>query len=225
MKQLNMKTAFAAMVAVFAAVGFTGCNDDDNRYNDDYILLGLNPALKVLAGGECNSSFTLSGTEQTDTTFTVDMSLYQNRVADMDATVDLVVAEDTLTRAVALAQDEANGAKYTKFKDARLLPASFYLLSGDRLTLEAGEVVSGSVTLAIHRDQLVADPLRKDRDVLYVLPLQIRNSSSYAINDAVDTWMLMITVPMLQGTGDAGDPGEGDGGAEEGGGEDTGAGE
>lgn len=202
MKNMKLLRLLAIVMTIGVAVGFTGCDDDDDGvvYNDDYILLGMNQAVKVLAGGECYSNLTLNDEERNDTTFTLDMSLYQNRVADMSATVDLVIAEDSLMSAIDLAQDEANGNKYQKYKNARLLPASYYQLSGNQMTLDVGQVVSSSISLTVHYSMLLDDPLRNaDEELVYVLPLQIRNSSSYEINSAVNTWMLMFTVPVLEG--------------------------
>ena len=201
MKNMKLLRLLAIVMTIGVAVGFTGCDDDDDGvvYNDDYILLGMNQAVKSLAGGECYTNLTLNDQDRKDSIFNLNMSLYQNRIADKAATVDLVIAEDSLMKAIDLAQDEANGNKYAKYKDAHLMPASYYQLSESQMVLDVGQVVSSSISLTVHKGMLLDDPLRnKDEEVVYVLPLQIRNSSSYEINSAVNTWMLMFTVPVLE---------------------------
>lgn len=62
---MKLLRLLAIVMTIGVAVGFTGCDDDDDGvvYNDDYILLGMNQAVKVLAGGECYSNLTLNDEE------------------------------------------------------------------------------------------------------------------------------------------------------------------
>ena len=78
---------------------------------------------------------------------------------------------------------------------------SYYDLSANQITMKAGATVSDSVAITIHRGALLRDPIRAENEnAIFVLPLQIVNSSSLVINDVVNTLMLMFQLPQLDPT-------------------------
>ena len=74
-------------------------------------------------------------------------------------------------------------------------------MSANQITMKAGATVSDSVAITIHRGALLRDPIRAENEnAIFVLPLQIVNSSSLVINDGVNTLMLMFQLPRLDPT-------------------------
>ena len=138
--------------------------------------------------------------EQTsDTVIYISASLYQNQPAPADCTVDIVVAADSLQKAIELSATE--NTAYQVYKDALLMDESYYDLSANQITMKAGATVSDSVAITIHRGALLRDPIRAENEnAIFVLPLQIVNSSSLVINDVVNTLMLMFQLPQLDPT-------------------------
>lgn len=80
------------------------------------------------------------------------MTLYQNRQATKDATVDLAIASDSLNKAIAMA---GMSSAYAIYKDVELLPEGYYNFSANKVTLNAGEKQPEEVELNVDCSQLI----------------------------------------------------------------------
>lgn len=186
-----------AITALFAAgLLATGCGEDE-KYNTDYQWLALSQATEKWDGSACNQLYTLKEEQVTDTVIKLTVSLYQNQTASQDCT-DIVIAKDSLAKAISLS---GNGGKYDVYKNALLMDDSYYQLSSTQITLKAGEAQSAPVDVTIHREKLLKDPVRTENEnAIFVLPIQIVNSSSYKVNEVVNTLMLMFQLPQIDPT-------------------------
>lgn len=187
-----------AITALFAAgLLATGCGEDE-KYNTDYQWLALSQATEKWDGSACNQLYTLKEEQLTDTVIKLTVSLYQNQTASQDCTADIVIAKDSLAKAISLS---GNGGKYDVYKNALLMDDSYYQLSSTQITLKAGEAQSAPVDVTIHREKLLKDPVRTENEnAIFVLPIQIVNSSSYKVNEVVNTLMLMFQLPQIDPT-------------------------
>ncbi len=199
MKTNRMK--YLAFLLVASLVAVTSCSVNDSRANvniGQYKWLALYQSRQVWDGYQNNMSMALTEDDEKDTTFTVNTSLYMNQKADQDCKAELVVDSDSLAKAINLS---SSGGLYACYTHSVLMPKNAYSLSSGDIVLKAGEKKSDAVTVTIHRDQLLTDPIRNDiSDVTFVLPLSLRNSSVYKINDKVSTLMLFVTMPALDPT-------------------------
>ena len=201
------------MVACMAATligGVYGCDDDkDFSYEGqlDLNLLNLTQAREVWDGAECNVTTDLRQSEDEtpvkNFTYKLSLSLYQGRTAGQEAKVSLVVNKDTLNKVLAKV---AEGGIYAKYDGAELLPESYYHLSSQTLTLQAGETKSDAVSVTVYSSELVAACQEAERNLLYVLPLAIEGSSSYGINSKTNTLMLLFNVTYVESAEDAKGP-------------------
>ena len=197
------------MVACMAATligGVYGCDDDkDFSYEGqlDLNLLNLTQAREVWDGAECNVTTDLRQSEDEtpvkNFTYKLSLSLYQGRTAGQEAKVSLVVNKDTLNKVLAKV---AEGGIYAKYDGAELLPESYYHLSSQTLTLQAGETKSDAVSVTVYSSELVAACQEAERNLLYVLPLAIEGSSSYGINSKTNTLMLLFNVTYVESAED-----------------------
>ena len=96
----------------------------------------------------------------------------------------------------------AEGGIYAKYDGAELLPESYYHLSSQTLTLQAGETKSDAVSVTVYSSELVAACQEAERNLLYVLPLAIEGSSSYGINSKTNTLMLLFNVTYVESAED-----------------------
>ena len=193
----------ASATAVF---GVHGCDDDkDFSYEGqlDLNLLNLTQAREVWDGAECNVTTDLRQSEDEtpvkNFTYKLSLSLYQGRTAGQEAKVSLVVNKDTLNKVLAKV---AEGGIYAKYDGAELLPESYYHLSSQTLTLQAGETKSDAVSVTVYSSELVAACQEAERNLLYVLPLAIEGSSSYGINSKTNTLMLLFNVTYVESAED-----------------------
>lgn len=190
----------AALCVAAVITGFYSCDDDDDRDykgNLDLNLLNLTQAREVWTGNECNINVGLAKVESGVKNFSykMDISLYQNRKATQDATVDVIVDKDSLNRAIAKAGE---GGLYAKYADVEMLPEGYYLLSSNKMTLRAGTVKSENISLLVYSEQLIALVQEKKENMTFVLPLRIVDSSSYGINEKVNALMLFFNVTYIE---------------------------
>lgn len=176
----------------------TGCSDEDNRYNTAYRWVAIKEAADIWDGSSCNKKIVFEEEQTSDTTLYVSISLYQNQAAPSDCTVDVVIAADSLQKAIELSATEN---AYQVYKNALLMDESYYELSANQITLKAGATVSDPIAITVHRGALLKDPIRAENEnAIFVLPLQIVNSSSLVVNEVVNTLMLMFQLPQIDPT-------------------------
>lgn len=201
MNKINIKGVMVMFAAFWAASSLCACKEFEDRANVDrgsYKWLALNQAREVWNGTECNSSMGLKEGDNADTTITINTSLYLNQKADNDCKADIVINSDSLNKAIALV---STGGVYAKYANAVLMPTEAYSLSSKEITLKAGQTKSDDVTITIHRGTLLANPVRNENtDAFFVLPISLKNSSDYKINDKVSTMMLYVTLPTQDPT-------------------------
>ena len=101
---------------------------------------------------------------------------------------------DTLTKATARADE---GGIYSVYANAELLPADYYILSSDKMELSAGKAESDKVELIVYQADLTTLVNERKESANFVLPLKIKDSSSYAINEKTNTMMFFFTVTYV----------------------------
>lgn len=204
----NKIKIWVALCVAACSITFSACDEDnDFGYNGKLSLnyLGIKQASEIWDGAQCNIVTALKEPQEGEVqkvknfNYRLNLALYQNRKAEKDATVDLVIASDSLKKAIALV---GTSSVYTVYADAELLPEEYYNLSASKMELSAGSKKSEEVELNVYSSKLIAlvqDEWKKD--VTFVLPVQIQNSTSYSINDKTNTMMFFFNVTYV-------DPGE-----------------
>lgn len=174
------------VVLTVFALSTIGCSEEE-KYNTDYQWLALSQATEQWNGSACNKLITLQENQVTDTIIKLTVSLYQNQTASQDCTADVVVAKDSLSKAIALSE---KGGIYDVYRNALLMSDEYFEISSTKVTLKAGETQSAPFEVTIHREKLLKDPVRTENEnAIFVLPIQIVNSSSYKVNEVVNTLM------------------------------------
>jgi len=185
------------VVLTVFALSTIGCSEEE-KYNTDYQWLALSQATEQWNGSACNKLITLQENQVTDTIIKLTVSLYQNQTASQDCTADVVVAKDSLSKAIALSE---KGGIYDVYRNALLMSDEYFEISSTKVTLKAGETQSAPFEVTIHREKLLKDPVRTENEnAIFVLPIQIVNSSSYKVNEVVNTLMLMFQLPQIDPT-------------------------
>lgn len=198
-KMNRIKYLTLVFVAIFTISGNTGCSDEDTPASvnaGDYKWLALNQSRQVWDGQQNNSVMTLKDDEIGDTVITLNTSLYMNQKADEDCKADIVVNSDSLAKAIGLVD---TGGLFARYASAVLMPEDAYAISSKEITLKAGQTKSDDVTVTIHRDKLLSNQMRNN-NVIFVLPLSLKNSSVYKINDNVSNLMLFVNMPVQDPT-------------------------
>jgi len=177
--------AVISMAAIIST--FSACSDNDNLATDnvDTSLLCLKQSAGCWNGSDAAISMKIASSEKKDTVVNLNLALYQNRVADKDVNVDLMIDKDSLATLI------SNAEKGSLYEKAQLLPDSYYELSSNQLSMKAGEKEGSSLTVTIHKDKLLADDIVR-RNGKFVLPVKIQNSTSYTINNKVNSLMLVF---------------------------------
>lgn len=184
-KSIITNVAAISMAAILST--FYACDDKDNvsKNSVDLSLLCLKQSADCWNGSDATVSMKIASSEEKDTVINLNLALYQNRIADHEASADLVIDKDSLASLISKAE---KGSFYEK---AQLLPDSYYELSSKQLSMKAGEKESSSLAITIHKDMLLADGIVK-RNGKFVLPVKIENSNSYKINKKVNSLMLVF---------------------------------
>ncbi len=186
-----MKKTFINIIAVISMAAivstFSACSDNDNLATDnvDTSLLCLKQSADCWNGSDAAISMKIASSEKKDTVVNLNLALYQNRVADKDVNVDLMIDKDSLATLI------SNAEKGSLYEKAQLLPDSYYELSSNQLSMKVGEKEGSSLTVTIHKDKLLADDIVR-RNGKFVLPVKIQNSTSYTINKKVNSLMLVF---------------------------------
>lgn len=195
-----IKWIAAFSVAILAA-GFYSCEDNEDREykgNLDLNMLNLAQARASWNGAECNKTWNISDEDKdkSNISYKLNLSLYQDRKAEQNATVKILVDKDSLDKAIALVPE---GGIYTKYNEVRLLPEDYYIVSSDELVLNAGSQQSEAVSVIIYKSKLI-EYIQNDlkKEAVFVLPLRIIESSSYSINELTDAMMLFFSVKYIE---------------------------
>ncbi len=189
----------ACITSFFACEG-----EKDFSYNGnlDLNLLGIKQAQEIWDGVQCNVVTELKepgeGEEQKISNFNyrLNLALYQNRQAEKDAVVELVVAADSLNKAIA---QVGTSSAYDIYKNAELLPEEYYNLSASKMELSADTKTSEDVELNVYSGKLIS--LVQDErkaSTTFVLPLRIQNSTSYNVNEKVNLVMFFFNVSYVK---------------------------
>lgn len=201
----NKIKIWTAICIAVCTTSFFACDaEKDFSYNGnlDLNLLGIKQAQEIWNGVQCNVVTELKepgeGEEQKITNFNyrLNLALYQNRQAEKDVAVDLVVAADSLNKAIALV---GTSSAYDIYKNAELLPEEYYNLSASKMELSAGTKISEDVELNVYSAKLIS-LIQDERkaSTLFVLPLRIQNSTSYSVNGKVNLLMFFFNVAYVK---------------------------
>lgn len=110
------------VVLTVFALSTIGCSEEE-KYNTDYQWLALSQATEQWNGSACNKLITLQENQVTDTIIKLTVSLYQNQTASQDCTADVVVAKDSLSKAIALSE---KGGIYDVYRNALLMSDEYF---------------------------------------------------------------------------------------------------
>lgn len=201
----NKIKIWTAICIAVCTTSFFACDaEKDFSYtgNLDLNLLGIKQAQEIWNGVQCNVVTELKepeeGEEQKITNFNyrLNLALYQNRQAEKNVEVDLVVAADSLNKAIALA---GTSSTYDIYKNAKLLPEEYYNLSASKMELSAGTKISEDVELNVYSAKLIS-LIQDERkaSTTFVLPLRIQNSTSYNVNGKVNLIMFFFNVAYVK---------------------------
>lgn len=201
----NKIKIWTAICIAVCTTSFFACDaEKDFSYtgNLDLNLLGIKQAQEIWNGVQCNVVTELKepeeGEEQKITNFNyrLNLALYQNRQAEKNVEVDLVVAADSLNKAIALA---GTSSTYDIYKNAELLPEEYYNLSASKMELSAGTKISEDVELNVYSAKLIS-LIQDERkaSTTFVLPLRIQNSTSYNVNGKVNLIMFFFNVAYVK---------------------------
>lgn len=94
-----------SIIALTISALLVGCSEED-KYNADYQWLALSQAAEQWNGSACNKLITLQENQRTDTIIKLTVALYQNQTVSQDCTADIVIAKDSLSKAIALSKKE-----------------------------------------------------------------------------------------------------------------------
>ena len=199
----NKLISMAACCLAACTISFQACDDGlDLEYkgNLDLNLLGIKQAVEIWDGAQCNVITALEEPESSTTKiksfkYKLSLALYQDRTAGQGATVDLVVAADSLNKAIAKV---GTSTIYDVYDGAELLPDEYYNLASNKLELAIGATASEEVELMVFSEELI-NLIQEERkeNVTFVLPLQIQNSISYSINPKTNTIMFFFEVTYV----------------------------
>lgn len=158
----NKIKIWVALCVAACSITFSACDEDnDFGYNGKLSLnyLGIKQASEIWDGAQCNIVTALKEPQEGEVqkvknfNYRLNLALYQNRKAEKDATVDLVIASDSLKKAIALV---GTSSVYTVYADAELLPEEYYNLSASKMELSAGSKKSEEVELNVYSTKLIA---------------------------------------------------------------------
>jgi hypothetical protein len=169
------------VVVFFIPILFVACSGAaDVDYGDALIYM---PQSIVQSGG-INNNFTVKLTpSQSDTI--VPVGIYRSGLESLNEfSVELVVDTDSLTKAIGRADSME---QYAFYKNVEILPDNCYTLP-TKIEVKEGERESWG-NLIIHREKLF---LIWSGNKKYVLPIRIKNSSKYTINQELSLTMFVL---------------------------------
>lgn len=164
---------YIVCVLCFSAI-FVSCEDDakDEPWGNSLLYM---PQSVLGSGGEnANLKIDVHLSSKSDTSIVVGM--YRSGLESLQSvTADLVIATDTLTGAINMANN-TSGDNYQDFKDAKLLPSDYYELP-KTITLADGQR-ENHVFIQLDKNKLFADP----HNGSFILPVKLENPTRYELN-------------------------------------------
>ena len=187
------------IVATLIIGGFAACDDDDVKYKGtvDLNQFHLTQAFDLWQKSNCEVTTAIKQEEaNSDFSYELNLSMYQNRTPSSTATVDLIVDSDSLSKAIALIGTDS---KYDKYANAMILPSQYYKLSATSLILKSGEKRSESEYLTVFSQQLT-DYVQNEveKACTFVLPISISNPSVHLLNPNTKTVMFFFQVDYIK---------------------------
>lgn len=117
------------------------------------------------------------------------VGLYRSGLEELKGvSVDLGIDQDSLSKSISLAQQTGAPANLAPYKNAKLLPKSYYTLP-NILSLKDGER-EASVLLKINKTLLEGDPDFGTKN--FILPVRISNPTMYKLNDKLSLTMFIV---------------------------------
>lgn len=152
-----------------------------------FSLLYMPQAVLQSAGIGNNFVVPISHSLTADTSILV--GLYRSGLEQLNAvSVDLGVDQDSLARTIILAQQSNAPSNLDVYKNAKLLPQSYYTLPS-KLNLQDGQRES-FVLLKINKTLLESDPDFGVKNL--ILPVRISNPTKYALNPKLSLTMFIF---------------------------------
>lgn len=179
---MSMKRNIRSIIVVFfIPILFVACSGAaDVEYGEALIYM---PQSIVQSGGINNNYFIKLIPSQSDTI--VPVGIYRGGLESLNKfSVELEVDFDSLTRAIGFADSIA---QYEFYKNVEILPDNCYTLP-TKIEVKEGERESWG-NLIIHREKLF---LIWSGNKKYVLPIRIKNSSKYTINQELSLTMFVL---------------------------------
>ena len=196
----SIKWAMVFAIVTQSTILFSCNENDDQKYTGNLELSQLNfpQARDVWDGGECNKVWNISegDKDKSNINYKLNLSLYQNKKASLQAKAHLIVDADSLNAAIALVP---SGGIYAKYSGVLLLPQDYYILSASELVLNAGSSLSKSASVIVYTSKLI-DYVQNNlkQNATFVLPLKIEKPDGYRMNELIDAMMLFFNVKYIE---------------------------
>jgi hypothetical protein len=184
----NMKQRFDLIIALFVLMFLSACESDKDvawGYSKLYIPQA------ILQSGGLNNNFVVKVNLANTSDTSIVVGLYRSGLEKLESvSVDLGVNTDTLTNAIAIANQTGSSSIYNIYKTASLLPATYYQLP-EKIEIKNGFRES-SVKLIIKRSNLNDDVFFKTVGNRYILPVYISNPTKYELNKQLSLTMFIF---------------------------------
>lgn len=122
----------------------------------------------------------------------LNMGFTMAQASGQDVTAQVSINKDTLQQSIAKV---GTSRIYDIYKDAKIVPESYYTLSGNELTLKKGSTRSNGIQLTVNTDKLMEDLINsEDTMATYILPVSLQNVSAYTLDSKRHTVMYVFNL-------------------------------
>ncbi len=181
MKKLSL------IIILIAAVFITSCEKAAKDEPFGFSLIYMPQAVLQSAGIGNNYIVTVKNSTAADTSIVV--GAYRSGLEKLSAfSVDLIIDSDSLAKTILAAQQAGSPANLNLYKNAKLLPASYYTLPG-KINIADG-LREDFVLLSLKKELLLKDPEFGPK--VFVLPVRIDSPTKYEINKKLSLTMFIF---------------------------------
>lgn len=181
-----MKQSILFLIIILLSL--SSCDDKSlkEEYGSSQIYM---PQATRNLGTDCNLHVTVDPYTLNDISIT--LGVYRSGSHPLQGfSVEMFINSDTITIAKAIANQSNSPEKYNIYKNAELLSTKYYEPLPSILTVPDGNR-EHTTTLVLKRTKILED--YNDGTIL-LLPVQIKNSSKYEINNSLALTMIVVYV-------------------------------
>lgn len=181
MKKLNI------LILVIATIFTASCEKAAKDEPYGFSLIYMPQAVLQSAGIGNNYTVTVKRSTATDTSVVV--GAYRSGLEELSTfSVDLTVDSDSLAQTILAAQQAGAPASLNLYKNAKLLPASYYTLPA-KINVPNGQRES-FVLLNLKKELLLNDPEFGSK--VFILPVRITNPTKYELQEKLSLTMFVF---------------------------------